>query len=333
MGGFGIIFFAVTYSIYLKGLIDFKTMALLDAFLFASPHLFSSYLRVYSDKAEVERYKVVSFVIPIIIILITYSIIHFSEMSLLWTLGSVYFYWQWWHHARQSFGIGRKYQFSLNEKLSDLDLKLNDITLWSIAILGICLKSNIVGDHYEGIPLKVIHLPIPLVSFVVVVTSLIGVIFVGRQLFIAFSKNIIQTSFLAHLGVHSLVFIMFFGLLPTDIGILAASMWHCTQYMSYVKGHQQIKAERNLLSNRFLSYLFKEENIYIYFAVLFLFSLSIPLSRFSLQELQLNTLALSFSMALTFHHYILDGVVWTKREITWSLSPKNEAINSTQGTR
>jgi hypothetical protein len=285
MGGFGIIFFAVTYSIYLKGLIDFKTMALLDAFLFASPHLFSSYLRVYSDKAEVERYKVVSFVIPIIIILITYSIIHFSEMSLLWTLGSVYFYWQWWHHARQSFGIGRKYQFSLNEKLSDLDLKLNDITLWSIAILGICLKSNIVGDHYEGIPLKVIHLPIPLVSFVVVVTSLIGVIFVG------------------------------------------------TQYMSYVKGHQQIKAERNLLSNRFLSYLFKEENIYIYFAVLFLFSLSIPLSRFSLQELQLNTLALSFSMALTFHHYILDGVVWTKREITWSLSPKNEAINSTQGTR
>lgn len=326
MGGFGVLLFAPAYSMLQKGIIDYKTLLLFEGSFFAAPHLMSTYFRTYTEKAELERYKAYTIYLPVLLVLGIALFIHYFGVNFLWVLGSIYFYWQWWHHARQSFGLGRKYQRSNEYEISDSDKRVNDLAIWAVAILGIVLKSNAAGDHYETIPIKAIHLPLFVTYSLIALAGVYIFFFIGRQLYLASSKQTIQAQFLTHWLIQSFVFICFFGLLPTDIGIIAASFWHCTQYISYVHEHQEKKVSNNILQHPFFQNLFSRDNWLVYLGVLITVSFVLPALRLGFQALQLNSLALAFSIAVTFHHYILDGVIWTRNEINWSLNSKRSAV-------
>jgi len=327
MGGFGVLLFGPAYALLQRGIIDYKSLLLFEASFFANPHLMSTYFRTYTCKAEFERYKPYTLYLLILLIIGLALCINSFGFQFLWILGSVYFYWQWWHHSRQSYGLGRKYQHSKEYQLSPLDSKLNDLVIWSVAILGIALKSNLAGDRYENIPIKVLHLPIDLIVFLLISVLVYIIFYLGRQLHLMLTHKIVQGLFLIHWAIQSFVFICFFGLLPTDIGIIAASFWHCTQYISYTHCHQQRKANSNMLQHPFWKNLFQTDNWMVYLGVLLAFSFLIPAFKVGFGALQLSSLALAFSMGLTFHHYILDGLIWTRKEIEWSLKEAKVACN------
>ncbi len=319
MGGLGLLLFLPAYFLLQKGIIDYKSLLLFEGIFFASPHLFSSYFRAYTDSEEIKRYTIYTAYLPIVLFLILFSYIYFYGLNTLWIIGSIYFYWQWWHHARQSFGLGRQYQKQSNFTLNNLDLSLNDYALWSTAILGILLKSSLADNHYEGIPIKTFVLP-NIVFYIFIFLIIFYLLFyTARQVYLHTNQKIIQSNFLIHLILQSIVFIWLFGLLPTDIGIIGASFWHCTQYITFVKNHQKHKALNQLIKNPFWYNLFAKENWFIYLGILFIFSCLLPILKFNLSNLEINGLALAFSLSLTFHHYLLDGILWTKNEIKWSL--------------
>jgi hypothetical protein len=321
MGGFGIMLFMPAYFLLQKDILDYKSLLLFETLFFANPHLISSYLRVYTQKAEIEKYQIYTIYIPIFlltILVLTYG------LNGLWWIGSVYFYWQWWHHARQSFGIGRKYaKYQLN--VSNFDLSLNDYIIWVLASIGIILKSNLANDYYEGIPLRVLHLPGALTSLLVALGICFISFYLARQIYLWFKNKTLQMAFLAHLSFHSLVFIVFFGLLPNDLGIIAASFWHCTQYIYFVRNHQEQKLNNGALKGSIWTMLLHKNNWLIYLISLFMFSFLLPILKINLNNLHVSALLFSFSMGLTFHHYLLDAVIWTRKEISWSLSLPSKA--------
>jgi hypothetical protein len=324
MGLFGVLLFLPAYLLLAKGVIDYKSLLLFESMFFATPHLMSTYLKAFTDKAELQRHKFACLALPFIMLLFIAAFIKMFGMQLLWSLGSVYFYWQWWHHARQSFGLGRIFQredlqnLHLTEQTSNKSSALiNDCALWAVAILGICLKSNQAGDYYEGVPIRVIHLPLEVIGMVAFCCIACLFVFATKQIELYQAHQKLETRFIVHLTIQSFVFVVFFGLLPTDIGIIAASFWHCTQYITFVKAHQKGKVEHSLIQLDVWKNIFSKQNIFVYFAVLFCLSLLLPLSRYGLTKLQMNTLAFAFGMTLTFHHYILDAIFWTKGEMQW----------------
>lgn len=323
MGGLGLLLFVPAYFLLQKGIIDYKSLLLFEGIFFASPHLFSSYFRSYTDLEEMKRHKIYTLYLPIVLFFILFSFIHLFGLNTLWIIGSIYFYWQWWHHARQSFGLGRQYQRQNNFNLSKLDVTFNDYALWLTALLGILLKSSSAGQYYEGIPIRTFVLPnIVLITFIGLIIFYL-LFYTARQVYLFKQQKVIQSKFLIHLILQSLVFIYLFGLLPTDIGIIGASFWHCTQYITFVKKHQKQKAINQLIKNPFWHNLFAKENWFMYLTILFIFSGLLPVLKFNLSTLQINGLALAFSLSLTFHHYLLDGILWTKNEIKWSLGLGN----------
>jgi hypothetical protein len=320
MGGFGVLFFTPFYLLLQKGFISYKALLLFESIFFANPHLVASYLRAYTDKAETNRYKFYTLLLPLIIFAAIASFIHFLGLNFIWTIGSLYFYWQWWHHSRQSFGIGRKYQANLKGSLEQIDFKLNDLAIWSVAICGIALKSTAARDYYEGIPIRTLHLPAIFVQVIIGITLLLCTAFLLRQVWLLLSKQIIQSNFLIHWMIQSFVFICFFGLLPTDIGIIAASFWHCTQYMSHVRNHQEVKVSNGLLAQPFWKAIYPKENWFSYLVFLITISLSLLLVKLGLSSLNVLALVFGFSMTITLHHYLLDAVLWTSKEVNWSLN-------------
>ncbi|MDX1919552.1 MAG: hypothetical protein SFU25_02325 [Candidatus Caenarcaniphilales bacterium] len=329
MGGFGVLLFAPAYSLLQNGLIDYKSLLLFEGIFFANPHLVSSYLKAYTEKAEIERNKFYTIYTPLLLLAVLCCFVYSFGSSFIWVLGSVYFYWQWWHHARQSFGLGRQFQRRAQiQTLENFDYKLNDIALWSVAVLGICLKSNVAGDYYEGIPIRSLHLPLPLVFAILIGVFLVAAFFISRQIQIFYKHKIVQWAFITHWFTQSFVFICFFGLLPTDIGIIAASFWHCTQYISFVKKHQEEKANRGFIENTFWSNLFNKENWTNYLIILITLSLVLPALNLGIRTMQINAIALGYSLAITFHHYILDAVLWTRKEVEWSLNPNRKSLTT-----
>jgi uncharacterized membrane protein YecN with MAPEG domain len=320
MGGLGVLLFVPAYMALKSGWLDYKSLLLLEGFLFAKPHLISTYLRVYSSQTEIKHYQNYTLWLPFFLLSCIGLILYYGGTKWLWLLGSIYFYWQWWHHARQSYGLGRKYQKQL--LLEEADQKYNDAILWSLAVCGILLKSNIAGDYYEGIPLRVLHLPLYLIGFCLVLTVLLNLLYWGRQIYLYRHKQIIQKAFLSHYGLHALVFIVFFGLLPTDLGIIAASFWHCTQYISFVKEHQNQKVHKQILETAIWQKILKPQNWLLYILIIWLLGFGLHALNKSLTLLSVYGLVLTFNLSITFHHYWLDAIIWTRKEINWSLNAK-----------
>jgi hypothetical protein len=318
MGGLGILLFAPAYFLLQTGVIGYKTLLLFEGLFFANPHLVSSYLRAYSEDQEIKRYSLYTIYLPIFI-LVSLSLLVFKFGTAWWILGSLYFYWQWWHHARQSFGLGRKFQ-KYSGSISEPDKTFNDLAIWTAALAGIVLKSNASHDYYEGIPIRAVHLPNGLTYTLLAVLGSLILFYLARQIQLKLTKGLFQRAFIIHWCVQSFVFICFFGLLPNDIGIIAASFWHCTQYITHVKNHQETKLHNGWLQHPVWKAIYAKENWLTYLIFLFSVSLAIPLFKLQLTSLNLSALLFGVSMTITFHHYLLDAVLWSRKEVSWSLN-------------
>ncbi|MDX1918071.1 MAG: hypothetical protein SFT81_02885 [Candidatus Caenarcaniphilales bacterium] len=318
MGGFGVLLFGIFYLSAHFTPWSMPILIVAEGALFATPHFLSTFVRVLSDPAETERHRFNLFLLPILLFagLMSWSTLFGTEM--IWIFGSLYFYWQWWHHARQSFGLGRYYQ-SQDQILAPQDRLLNDLALWTVALLGIALRSTAAGEQYEGIPIQTIHLPVSSLSYIFSACVIVVLFFLIKRLpSLIFNPS--SRPFFIHWLIQSFVFVVFFGLLPAGLGIIAASLWHCTQYLTYSWRHQQKKHQSVGFANLPLSKIFQPKAIIFYLGGLIILALiKFQFDRQVIFPAQIAGLAFAYSLAINFQHYILDGILWTRKEIDWSL--------------
>ena len=80
----------------------------------------------------------------------------------LWTLTTTYFYWQWWHYTRQSWGVSRVYDRKAGLDTPTEDPRIAQAVFYLVPLWGILSRSASNPGTFLGTELKA--LPVPTIA-------------------------------------------------------------------------------------------------------------------------------------------------------------------------
>ena len=83
------------------------TILAFDIWLLAYPHVIATFTRLSFDTESFHNHRFLILGLPPILLATTFSTAYVVGP---WLLFSIYFYWQWFHYTRQSYGLEQIYR-------------------------------------------------------------------------------------------------------------------------------------------------------------------------------------------------------------------------------
>lgn len=319
---FGVAFLAlVSGFIVLEWPQLFNAVLLIDIWFLASPHVIATFSRIAFDKENFQKYKFLVTWLPVIIVVVTITV---GLIFGAWIVATTYFYWQWFHYTRQSYGIARIYQVKTNPNAKNVDFGV----IYGLPLLGILYRSYQNPTSFLGMELRC--LPVPLIviqiGFVLVILALIHWAINEYKSYRAGTFSLPLFMFMIS---HIVIFFVGYMLINSvTVGWLVLNIWHNTQYILFVWTYNNKQFKNTFdAKKRFLSMLSLNNNHWLFYGV----CLALAFLFYEGVGTLLNVLALSSLPAITlavyqtinFHHYIVDGIVWKARKkvATSNLTP------------
>ncbi|TGL24448.1 hypothetical protein EHQ46_04855 [Leptospira yanagawae] len=303
----------------------FIPMLTVHSWLFGYEHLWSTYTRLLFHSDDRKKFWPLVLIVPPIVFLIL------LKVGANWGLKGIfllYFVGQFYHTVRQSWGILQSYRRNAGGLSWDSEV-LSEVTVWSVPIWGFLYRCSQRPDEFL---FQEFWLP-PVPKFVV---DLVGVITLMLWLYWVYSRIISFRRGKLPMG-HSIFmvshfFVFFVGYIFIDelcSGWLLVNVWHNVQYIVFVWVYNRSRFRLGIDPKaKVLSWLSQvgSGNAILYF--LFTITLALPIYYllpelgYSLDEFfkrQLVPMSVVLAMSLTFHHYIIDGVIWKGRNNTVSI--------------
>ena len=127
----------------------FYPILLLDLWVLGYHHVIATFTRLCFDRVSFEeRRGLIVHLLPIVAV----ATILVAWQIGLWVIVTIYFYWQWWHNARQSWGLSRAYRRADPVALYEHGW-LDHAIFYSIPVYGILLRSSQNHSHFIGMEL------------------------------------------------------------------------------------------------------------------------------------------------------------------------------------
>lgn len=299
------------------------TVAFINIWFLSYHHVISTYTRIAFDKKSVQENKFLVLALPPLVLAVTYAVYNVFGGLI---IATVYFYWQWFHYTRQSYGISRYYLFSSGKPSAKLLSPINTVALYAVPVTGILYRSW--QDNKTFLSMDLWNFPIPFE--VVAISAVIAVLLLINQAYRwwkLYQNNELNPSYASFMISHNLMFFVGFILIENiNIGWLAINVWHNMQYILFVwlqnnkKFKNGIDNEHPAISKlsqdgKMLSYMLACVIITIFIYNVWLSAITIVDHFFSLQ------LAAVLFMSLNFHHYIVDGIIWKRKRIKIAVNP------------
>ena len=115
-----------------------------DLWVLGYHHVISTFTRLCFDKASYsERRWMIVHLVPVI----AASTILLAWAVGIWAIVTIYFYWQWWHYTRQSWGISRAYRRA-DPGARYEDGWLDQAIFYAMPVYGILLRSSQDHAHF-----------------------------------------------------------------------------------------------------------------------------------------------------------------------------------------
>ena len=285
----------------------------MDLWLFGYHHVIATFTRLCFDRDSTRQHQFLLFWLPPIILAATLAV---GLGVGIWLIGTVYLYWQWFHYARQSWGIAQIYRRKASQRI-DEPLWFSQTVFWLIPVWGILWRSADQPDSFIGIPIYAIPVP-HLLAQAAGVGAFAGVaawVVLRVRMWLRGELPIAHTLYLT---THFVVFTIAYVLIE-DItyGWLVVNIWHNLQYLLFVWLFNNQKFRGGIDPKApLLSRMSQTRNIILYFAV----TLGITVAIYSgVRALMVDVMAISIPIILlyqtaNFHHYIVDAVIWKARK-------------------
>lgn len=293
----------------------FSKLFVLNAWLLGYHHVISTFTRLTFDKDSFEEHRFLMTWLPLMVLTaVTLVCIAFG----VWILTTVYFYWQWWHYTRQSYGISRIYQrrAGLN---SDI---LHKLVTYGLPAWGILHRSSQAPEQFLFTEVRVVPVPMWL-EIVVATLTIVALGWWVLRTIRDWSSNSLSVAHTLYLGTHLVIFgVGYLAIDNINHGWLVLTIWHNCQYIFVVWmfNNNRFKGKVDP-KHRFLSYLSQNSKVVTYLAVCLLLStVTYATLQYSLGWLAIATttslplFAIVFQ-AINFHHYVVDAVIWKVRRI------------------
>ena len=282
------------------------TVLFIDTWLLGYQHVVATYSRVCFNSRSLRDHRFLMMGVPIVLLAFSFALAFGLG---LWALMTIYFYWQWFHYTRQSWGISRAYQRKTAE-ISAAETYVGNVALYLVPLWGILNRTVDHPARFFGQELLVPPLP----SFVVDLAGAAAVATVAIWIVLRVKASLRGRSAIAHtlyMISHFIVFYVGYVLIADlTIGWLTVNIWHNGQYLMFVWLHNNRQFGTGARpSAKLMSYICRKRNAWLY--VLLCLAISTALYRVQMWVLAMPML-LIVGMTINYHHYIVDTVIWRR---------------------
>lgn len=291
----------------------FPLVLMMDLWLFGYHHVIATFTRLCFDRDSMRQHRFLLFWLPPIVLAATLAV---GFGVGLWAIGTVYLYWQWFHYARQSWGVAQIYRRKSGHRIDEPEW-FSKFVFYLVPVWGILERSAEQPASFIGLEIRTFPVPPIMADAVGVAACLALVAWVALRLR-TWARGELPIVHALYLVTHFVIFAAAY-LVVEDItyGWLAINIWHNLQYLLFVwlfnnqKFRGGIDPKASLLSR-----LSQTRNIVPYFVI----TLAITIIAYAgVRTLVVDVLAIGIPIILmyqtvNFHHYIVDAVIWKARK-------------------
>jgi hypothetical protein len=287
----------------------FVVILLGDLWLLGYHHVVATFTRLCFDRASRREHRFILFVLPPLVAGGVAALV-FGIGA--WTLPSLYFYWQWFHYTRQSWGVSQVYRRKAGG-IPDEDPLATKLVIYLVPLVGVLYRSAQNPSSFLGLELRMLPVPDLAVDFAGL-AALAAIAWWATLRVQAWRRGQLPVAHTLYVASHVAIFLTGYLLIDDiSVGWLVVNVWHNAQYVLFVwlfnnnrfRGGIEPKA-------RFLSMLSQTRNVWLYFAVCVGISTAVYLALQSV--IAAVPILMAVYQAINFHHYIADSVIWKVRK-------------------
>lgn len=292
----------------------FWPIVIVDLWILGYHHVIATYTRLCFDGESFKehRYLILAF-LPLVAAVTLIAAWQWG----IWLIFTVYFYWQWWHYTRQSWGISRIYRGKDRDGTYE-DGWLDQAIFYAIPATGIIWRSWQDQGTFLGQELWVVPTPTTAVVIAGVATSILMATWVVRRVMAARQGRLatVHTAYmLSHFTIFGLGYILIDDI---SVGWLAINIWHNAQYILFVWLFNTKRFSKGVDPKaRFLSYISQPGRILTYMltclAITGVFYWGVIRTIDALFFAGLSATIVLYQI-VNFHHYVVDSFIWKVRK-------------------
>lgn len=292
----------------------FVTLLVIDMWLLGYHHVGATFTRTAFDAESLRSNRFFVLWLPPIVLA---TVITIAFLFGDWTLATVYFYWQWLHYTRQSYGVARIYRRRAGDKIERTDWSENAV-IYGVPLWGILNRSAQEPDLFLKLPIKVLAVPHELVEVAGLAALAAVGVWLWRQV-AAWREGRLAGAYALYVLSHIVVFAVGYVLIDDiNFGWLTINVWHNAQYivLVWMANVNRFKAEAPA-TRGWMARISQEERWPTYFIVCFGISSAFYVAmQGTLNALGLTALTVTLIayQTLNFHHYIVDSFIWKVRK-------------------
>jgi hypothetical protein len=274
----------------------------------------ATYTRLCFDKTSFADSRFLIFGLFPVVAIATLAV---AQVAGLWAIFTVYLYWQWFHYARQSWGISRAIRAKHRDARYE-DGWLDQAIFYALPVLGILHRSHQNPDTFINFEIKAVPVPEWMVTAAAAVSAVLLAYWLVRRVH-AWRVGRLSPVHTLYMLSHFTIFAVAY-LIIEDItyGWLAINVWHNAQYILFVWMFNARRFENGIdPAARFLSYISQPRRLWLYLAVCLAITAIFYVGFLGiLNELFVGGIAgtLVIYQIVNFHHYVVDSLIWKVRK-------------------
>lgn len=297
----------------------FLPMLTIHTWLFGYEHLWATYTKLLAHPDDRARHRNLIYLVPPFVLLGLFAIGQAFGLKGLYLL---YFFGQFFHTVRQSWGLAQQYRRQAGGMPWD-SARLSEMTLWSVPVWGFLYRCSQRPDEFLFQDFWLPPVPRAMVYAVGVASAALWGYWAYTRIS-AFRRGMLPLGHTLYMLSHLLVYV--FGYVVIDelcSGWLLVNVWHNVQYLAFVWIYNRNRYATGIdHRTRVLSWLSQPglSRVALYFLATVALALPIyyllPQLGMTLDALVKNAAvptAITIGLTLTFHHYIADGIIWKRR--------------------
>ena len=291
----------------------FRPILVIDLWILGYHHVVATFTRLCFDATSyAERRWMIWRLVPAV----AAATVLLAWLAGIWAVVTVYFYWQWFHYVRQSWGISRAYRRADPEAGYE-DGALDQAIFYAVPVFGILSRSSEGHGRFLGLEIWTLPVADPVADAAGLVAAVLVAVWVARRIR-DLSRARLAVAHTLYVLTHFAIFWVAYVFVPDiTLGWLAINIWHNCQYILFVWMFNNNRFKHGVDRNaRFLSYISQSGRMWLY--LLACITITGVVYWGAVRTIDwLFFAGLSATVVLyqivNFHHYIVDALIWRTR--------------------
>jgi hypothetical protein len=317
---FGVFLLAITagLAVVLKPAL-FVIVFYLDLWLLGYHHVIATFTKLGGTRADRKENFFLIYYLPLIVLAGVMAV--FFTVGL-WAVATIYFFWQWYHYTRQSYGIATFYRKKAANPVLE-NPHIAQATLWCVPVWGVLNRSAQGWNEFLFLP---IWMP-PVPQWVAMAAGVISIALILNwiiSVFAAWKKGSVPLGHTLFMASHfALFYIAYIAIDSINTGWLVANIWHNAQYILFVWLYNRRRFAKENEEKNWLAWISQPGPLRLmcYFAACLALTtmlygtLMVSFEYFAShdQRLIMALYVISFQ-TINFHHYVVDSKIWKVRK-------------------